>query len=229
MSKEALTTKATELKSELNKLPKKLYIGKNKGDDIYITSPSWDCDWYWGFGYLSNKNTHYHIDGLKKHQTYNTEKKCFEYEFLNLVDGFKKHFGNTLIVRDSQLWKLCELFQTFYTLKESSEVLGRGGSYYTSNPCKNIITNTNEVNRINEIVLPSIFIEIYKILIPSQENEKINKELVKLNVKGDTNKVVNFMFEHNIHTDDLKQIEGLTSHDINIIHTLYWRIKHSNK
>ena len=54
--------------------------------------------------------------------------------------------------------------KTFYILKETAEVLGRGGAHYTSNPCKDIIVNNEEVKRINEVVLPSIFAEIEKLL-----------------------------------------------------------------
>lgn len=197
--------------------PKSIFIGINNDEKIYLSAPSWDCGWYWGFGYLGNRNCHYHVDGLNAKEN------------INLFDAFKKHFGNSLVVRDSQLWTLCELFETFYTLRQSAEVLGRGGSHYTKNPCSEVIKNTDEVARINSVVLPAIFEEIYKILIPAQENEKINKQLVKLNNAGDTMKVVDFMNEYHITTDDLKNIEGITAHDFNVIHSMYWKIKHSKK
>jgi hypothetical protein len=128
-----------------------------------------------GFWLSRHKNCHYHVDGLTNHQSYDVDNKVWKYEFTNLFDGFKKHFGSSLIVRDSQLWKLTELFKTFYTLKETAEVLGRGGSHYTSNPCENVIKNPEEVKRINEVVLPAIFEAIYKILIPAQNNKMLDK------------------------------------------------------
>jgi len=133
---------------------------------IFLSPPSWDCDWYWGFGYLGNSQCHYHVDGLTTHEWYDVEKKCFRSEKMNLFDGFKKHFGDSLKVTDKQLWTLCELFKTFYALKETAEVLGRGGSHYTTNPIADRIKNPAEVQRINEIVLPELFDEIYKILAP---------------------------------------------------------------
>lgn len=213
----------------LSNYPEKIFIGINNDEKIYLSAPSWDCGWYWGFGYLGNKNCHYHVDGLTKHETYNHEKGCFNYEFLNLYDGFKKHFGTSLIVRDSQLWKLAELFKTFYTLRECAEILGRGGAHYTTNPCKDIILNTEETARINNVVIPVLIEEIYKILIPAQDKPKIDKKLVALNLEGDTEKTVDFMFNNSIHTDDLKNINGLTSDDINYIHTYYWRRVHAKK
>ena len=207
----------------------KILLGYNNNEPIYLSPPSWDCGWYWGFGYLRNKNCHYHVDGLTKIETYNSEAKVFTTESVNLYDGFIKHFGNTLKVRKSDLWTLVELFSTFYKLKETAEVLGCGGSNYTTNPAKDLIINTEEVTRINNVVLPQIFEEIYKILYRNADNDKVNKELVSLNLKGNTNKVVDFMIENNIKTDDLKDIEGISKDDFNIIHTYYFKRLHESK
>jgi hypothetical protein len=195
----------------------KLLIGVHNDEKIYLSPPSWDCGWYWGFGYLGNKNCHSHVDGLKKEG--NT----------NLFDAFKNHFGKSLVVRDSALWTLCELFETFYTLKEAAEVLGRGGSHMSSNPCKDVIINVDEVTRINTVVLPAIFASIYELLERSQNNPQTDKQLLKEILKGDTNKVVDFMLEYKITTDDLKNIEGVTSHDFDIIHSAYWKRHHAAK
>jgi len=213
----------------LSNYPKNIFIGMHNNENIYLSAPSWDCGWYWGFGYLGNKNCHYHVEGLTKHEEYDTDKKCFKYEFTNLYDGFKKHFGSSLIIRDSQLWKLVELFKTFYVLKECAETLGRGGVHYTTNPCKNIIMNIEETTRINNIVIPALFEEIYKILIPAQDNKETDKKLIALYLEGDTEKTVDFMFNNSIHTDDLKNIEGLNGKDIDNIHTYYWRRVHTKK
>ena len=61
------------------------------------------------------------------------------------------------------LWKFCELAQTVYTLKETAEVLTRGGSHYTTNPLKDLIKNPNELERLNKVVLPALFQEIKKL------------------------------------------------------------------
>jgi len=194
------------------KFNQKFLLGRLDNENIYLSAPSWDCGWYWGFGYLGNKNCHYHIDGLMKDK--------------NLYDGLIDHFGNSLKVRKSDLWTFCELFKTFYSLKETAEVLGRGGSHYTSNPCKDIIINTDEVERINNVVLPAIFDAIFDVLERNSQNDKMFKELVKLNNEGDTDKVVKFMFDYKIHTDDIKDINGITDHDYSIIHSAYWTLKH---
>lgn len=153
----------------------KHYIWTNEWERIYLSAPSWDCGWYWGFWYLGNRNCHYHLNGLTKIETYNTEKKVFEYEFVNLYDWIKKHFTD-LQITDKKLRTFCELVSSAYKLKETAEVLGRGGSHYTNNPCQDIIKNEAEAKRINEVVLPAIFLEIEKCFITDDDIEKI-KEL----------------------------------------------------
>lgn len=139
----------------------KFLMGEVDGEKTYLSAPSWDCDWYWGFGYIGNKNCHYHLDGLTK--THNN----------NLYDALYSEFGETLTIgkkdpenfdQNSDLYTFCELVLTAYTLKETAEVLGRGGSHMTTNPCKEIIKNETETKRINEVVLPAIFTAIEDIL-----------------------------------------------------------------
>jgi hypothetical protein len=78
---------------------------------------------------------------------------------------------------NSQLWTLCELMETVYSLKEAAEVLGRGGSHYTTNPCADIIQNKAERDRINSEVLPAIFAEIGKLFDEVDKAEKPSKPI----------------------------------------------------
>jgi len=193
----------------------KLFIGMNGNERIFLSPPSWDCGWYWGFGYLGNMNCHYHVDGLSKNK--------------NLYDAFKEHFGKSLMIRDSQLWTVCELFKTFYILKETAEVLGRGGAHYTTNPCKDIIINKDETDRINNVVLPAVFDALYNILERGQKKDSQDKELVAILVEGDTQKAYDYMIENHITTDDLKNIDGIIDSDFSALHSFYWKQKHKNK
>ena len=147
----------------------KQYFGTRKEDGvkIYLTSPKWDCGWYWSFGYLGNKDEHYHLS------SYQSKQHLFKLEdgsFKVITENRNKNMRDCLLEDynlnpkvEENLWKFCELAKTAYTLKETAEVLGRGGSHYTSNPAKDIIQNEAEVKRINEVVLPAIFAEIDKI------------------------------------------------------------------
>jgi hypothetical protein len=131
---------------------KKFKLGVVEGEAIYISPPSWDCGWYWGFGYLGNRHCHYHLDGLSAGKNQ------------NLYDAMREHFGDSLTIPSEKLWEFCELAKTAYSLKETAEVLGRGGSHYSHNPCEELVKNPIETARINEVVLPAIFNAINDIL-----------------------------------------------------------------
>ena len=152
---------------------KQFYFGKRKEDGvrIYLTAPEWVCGWYWSFGYLGNKREHCH---LKSYQS--------KTHFLTLEDGSFKIITEerNICMRDAlledydlnpnikeNLWVFCELVLTAYALKETAEVLGRGGSHMTANPCADTIKNADEVKRINDVVLPEIFEKI-KLLIEGE-------------------------------------------------------------
>lgn len=153
-------------------------LGTNKeGRKVWLEKPRWDCGWYWGFGYLEtmrgNREPSKAID-IELHTHWDS---CVGRSRLNAYDWFQAEFGKTLTdsfnskvkkekgvkycrFTSRQLWTLCELMATFYTLKETAEVLGRGGSHYTENPCASVIQNKAERDRINSVVLPAIFAEI---------------------------------------------------------------------
>lgn len=87
-------------------------------------------------------------------------------------DAMMEHFGDSLTIGERGLWTFTELAITAYALKETAEVLGRGGSHTTTNPCAELIKNEKEAKRINEKVLPAIFDEINRILTDKEYAEK---------------------------------------------------------
>lgn len=144
--------------THITKWDEKYYMGKVDGKKIFLSAPSWDCNWYWGFGYLGNRNCHYHLDGIAK------EKNLYD----AMIEHFKEEFIFTANIEENEysnkLWVFCELVCTAYTLKETAEVLGRGGSHFTTNPCAELIKNPLEVERINCVLLPAIFNQLKEIL-----------------------------------------------------------------
>lgn len=148
---------------------KKVFFGIRKSDGVkvYLTAPSWDCGWYWSFGYLGNRNEHYHLNGYQS-----------KIHFLKLEDGSHKLLTENrnkcmydCLLEDydlnpkikENLWTFCELVRTAYSLKEAAEVFGRGGSHMTKNPCSETIKDTDMVEKINKVMLPAIFKEIEKL------------------------------------------------------------------
>lgn len=154
------------MKKEINtKLKKSFLLGIKDNRKYYLETPSWDCGWYWGCGYVETYNrrktdieSHQHFDGL-----FLKTKK-------NGYDAFIEFFDDITIDK-KEVWTLIELMKTIYILKETAEVLGSGGSHYTNNPCKDVIINTFEVARINDEVLPKLFEEVEELLTIEKEAE----------------------------------------------------------
>ena len=142
---------------------KKIYLLGSDAEGVryWLEAPSWDCGWYWGFGYVetytNNKNperardvsTHQHFDGLflKK----------------DIFNSYKKLLINRTL-SDKEIWQLLELMRTFYTLKESAELFGRGGSHITENPSKEILKNKEITEHINKKLIPEITKKVIELL-----------------------------------------------------------------
>lgn len=149
----------------------KVFFGRRKSDKamIYLSAPSWECGRYWGFGYLGNYREHYHLSGYQNRQVLlknaegNQTDVIREQRNKNMYDCLLEDYELNPKIKDN-LWLFCELVMTAYALKETAEVLGRGGAHYTENPAKDTIKNPDEVKRINEVVLPEIFNKLNELL-----------------------------------------------------------------
>lgn len=146
---------------------KNIYLlGKDKdGIRYWLEEATFDCGWYWGFGYVetytNNKNPELARD-IKSHQHFDT---LFLKE--NIFDSFKKLFVETPLTNE-EIWQILGYMKEFYTMKEYSELL-HCGNHITSK-AKNIKLEENEeenqkeYERINEKILPKLFKKIYNLL-----------------------------------------------------------------
>lgn len=143
-------------------------LGTIDGKMQWLEAPSWDCNWYWGFGYVEEYTSHQypsksrdivshtHIDSLIKNKKVPMHdfEKCFEETTFN----------------EKEKWELAELFKQFYLLKEMAEFTHR------ENPKSNI-ANTEVKHKpmpelhkeINEVMIPAITKRIIEILTPNGE------------------------------------------------------------
>ena len=145
------------LKKEFNE--KKGYlIGKKDGRKVWMPVPSWDCGWYWGFGYL---------------QTYDYRDMCCHTHFDVVCKKPNMDWHSAMIaefdelaIDEKELWILCDYMRTFYTLKETAELYGRGYSHYTEKAHLPIMENKLLAGTINQIQLPELFEQIDKLLKP---------------------------------------------------------------
>ena len=152
-------------KKKINKFGEHYLLGiDSDGIKHWLEKPSWQCGWYWGIGYVhtfTNNNNPEQSKDIQIHYHF----KNFENDNRNIYDGFKEKFTES-VLSDKELWTFCELMKSAYILRSYSDMLYLGGAHYTKNPKKDLIKNPAEYERINKIVLPTIFDEIDKLLTP---------------------------------------------------------------
>lgn len=124
------------------------------GEAVYLTKHSWDCGWYWSFGYLGNSNCHFHFDSLLHIKD---GKGGIKYEpkdlFLDTKIGAK------------DWWIMRDLFVQAYALKNCSEVYRYGGHQTSVPGTTDVIMDKEMVRRINtdlEKVLDTLWNHVIK-------------------------------------------------------------------
>ena len=135
-------------------------LGRLEGQNYWLESASFDCGWYWGFGYIEVFN-HLKTDILL-HTHYNSmlfkqNEKGDYIHTLKDITGFKSP------LTEAEQWELSDLMKSFYTLKEMAEISYTGTSHFTSNVGVNL-KDDELYNKINKEKLPKIFERIYEIL-----------------------------------------------------------------
>lgn len=146
------------------------------GTNYFYQRATFDCDWYWGIGYVESFtnnshpwlsrdiDSHTHFDYLMDQQT------RLGGTHINWFNGFKNTFHETLLT-DSEIWKVCEIMKSLYTARAYSDMLYRGGSHYTSNPVAETIKNSAEYERINKVAIPALSEKLYSILDGTADRE----------------------------------------------------------
>ena len=148
-------------------MPEKVYIGTARddfegclaGENIYLTKHTWDCGWYWGFGYIGNGGLHTHFDRA----------------FLN-INKYTPDEIFTECVFDSKIWwVLRDLFKQAYALKNVAEVYRYGGHQTTVKGITDIICDSGKAAMINKD-LEKILDAIWDIVKRKERNTKMQKE-----------------------------------------------------
>ena len=139
-------------------------LGKRREDgrNVYLEEPSWDCGWYWGFGFLqtyTNNNAPHLAKDIYSHSHF--DRQILK-DASNAYDNFKNYFEETPLT-DDEIWKLCDYMTTFYKLKETAELFRYG---YSLTKCAKIdeLKQTGIEEDINKIYLPKLFENIKNLL-----------------------------------------------------------------
>jgi hypothetical protein len=158
-------------------------IGINDdGELVWLEEARWDCGWYWGFGYMKtytnnynpsvsrNITSHSHWSGfVGQMKEYSLEKKCFQDTRCAYHINESSLLKETVLT-DKESWELSDLMRRFYVLKEVAEIL-HGGTAHLTTSGEHKTKNDEFRKWINEVELPKIFEEVYKILSPEDGGE----------------------------------------------------------
>lgn len=129
----------------------------------WLEEPSWDCEWYWGFGYVETYTENMFPEESEDIESHSHFDSMFFNGPSHGYDNFKAFFEESVLT-DSELWNFLELMKTAYTLKEAAEVFYRGGSNYSENSCREILKDKEAYNHINQVLLPALFEKMKAIL-----------------------------------------------------------------
>lgn len=137
-------------------------LGVTEYDEkLWLEAGSWDCDWYWGFGYVVTNRSFSHFNGLVG---FKAEKGNYVHH-LNESPRMKQ-----TVLNEAESWALCDLMQSFYTLKAAAEIYHMGNSRLTSTPGLSL-KNVQAEKRINKIEIPKIMEAVYQLLSPIKKGE----------------------------------------------------------
>lgn len=103
-------------------MSERIYLGRVRanagtyadGEMLFLSKHEWECSWYWGFGYIGNKNCHFHFDSL-----------------LSLDKCLASEIFSTTNITDKEWWVIRDLFVQAYAMKKLTEVYRYGGHQTT--------------------------------------------------------------------------------------------------
>jgi len=164
------------------------FIGNLKGtqEPVRLEDFSWDCGWYWGGGYVGNRNFHCHFDGCFL-DTVDRRGHALSSRGATFLDPWQKvpeYCDEKMVKRVSngaavwedldffldnaqytadQWWRIKDLFKQFYALRAAAETFVHGGH------CTSKDRNPAEINKemaasINKHIETVIIPEIRKAL-----------------------------------------------------------------
>lgn len=127
-------------------------LGKDEYDDlVWLEHPSWDCNWYWGFGYVE-RYTNTKDPSKSKDITCHTHIDS-EFKIEDVIDLNKGLVETTYTAEEGE--RLADLFNDFYYYKKKANAAHR--------------KDEGKYNNINGILLPEIMNSILKIVYPGAE------------------------------------------------------------
>ena len=139
-------------------------LGADEEGILYwLEAPSWDCGWYWGFGYIetyTNNEHPGHSRDIESHQHAGSFMKWWTDINSNTPILVETTFN------EAEGWEITELFKRFYMFQDLAEYYHHGHAGITSKTKPGNGKNLKEWDRINKKVIPEIMDRIIEILTP---------------------------------------------------------------
>ena len=178
--------------------PFKVYLGATKKElygearSIFLEGFSWDCGWYWGGGYIGNKDMHCHFDGcfldtpdIRGHPLGNfvtpwtvpnkymeNSPKVIISNGCSVWEGLETFLDNSPEHLRRNWWRIKDLYKQFYIFQKAAEAFQYGGNCTSTGRTEAEINKEME-DKINDHIQAVIIPEIIKAL-KEPEDEKGN-------------------------------------------------------
>lgn len=141
-------------------------LGKDiAGTKWYLQKSTWDCGWYWSFGYLESFTNNKNPEKSKDIRCHTHLNSLFQESSENAFNALKNFFSES-VFEDDQLFEFVDYIETGYQLREAAKLFADGYSHYTERSKDPCIIKPELVKEINEIMIPSINARLDKMLLP---------------------------------------------------------------
>lgn len=152
-------------KRKSNAFGKDIYLlgADDDGINYWLEAPSWECEWYWGFGYIetytNNRSPEYSKD-ISSH----SHATDFMSEYFTEWNG-SNPILKEMTFNEKEGWELSELFSQFYHLRTQAK-FWKNGKMDTSDTNIKSWKDEKLAEKINQEIIPVITNRIIKILNP---------------------------------------------------------------
>lgn len=147
------------------------------GLKVWLPKDSWDCGWYWGFGYVQTRNSHSHAKGTLygEIETYDKEKKCHIRE--TIYNAYDAPILEITTFTKEEGYQLTDLFKQYYIAMKYAELLRHRCAWVTQSVVGMVNYGTedereNKIKEINKTIIPDIMNAVYRILTPKKKEDK---------------------------------------------------------
>lgn len=196
-------------------MEEKIYLGKVKkdfrsgngksclaGEKIWLQKHEWDCDWYFGLGYIGNKDVHTH----------------FNHELLESAPVLASEIFEDSQFTNAEWWIIRDLMIQAYALKAAADVYQHGGHQTSADGITDVIRSNEWAGCINkdlERVLDTAWIFMGGCIegqtVIREAIAKVDKQIEGLREKQDR-----LCEEHNKAKNTLKGLKAQLNDDVKI-------------